>query len=256
MNVLAIGDIVGARGCAFVAKHLPHLKRLKGIDYCVANAENAFNGLGISPELADGLLSAGVDMITTGNHVFRNKGVYEYLDSCRYILRPANYYDNNPGRGVAVADFGPWRAGIINLSGQAFLEHAGNPLWCVDRLLEEVAGCRVILLDFHAEATAEKRAMGYYLDGRVSAVFGTHTHVQTADEQILPAGTGYITDLGMTGCIDSVLGVTPESSVAWLKSGLPAKFAVAEGPQMLCGCVFEIDSATGRCTGVERICVT
>ncbi|HQH64183.1 MAG TPA: YmdB family metallophosphoesterase, partial [Clostridiales bacterium] len=123
-------------------------------------------------------------------------------------------------------------------------------------LLEEVAGCRVILLDFHAEATAEKRAMGYYLDGRVSAVFGTHTHVQTADEQILPAGTGYITDLGMTGCIDSVLGVTPESSVAWLKSGLPAKFAVAEGPQMLCGCVFEIDSATGRCTGVERICVT
>lgn len=255
MNILAVGDVVGKEGCECLRRTLPALKKLKGIDFTVVNGENSAPGNGITPDSAGALLDAGADVITTGNHVFRRREVYDYLDDSRFVIRPANYYGANPGVGAAVVDTGRARVAVLNLAGKAYMENGENPFIAVDKLLKEVADCPIILLDFHAEATAEKKAMGFYLDGRVSAVFGTHTHVQTADAAVLPKGTGYITDLGMTGPKYSVLGIKPEISVQWLKTGMPTRFETADGPCMLNACVFEIDEKTGRTLGVESICM-
>jgi len=256
MNILAIGDVVGAQGAAFLRQRLPSLKKLKGIKLCVANAENSAAGNGVTKESAQYLLDSGVDFLTTGNHVYRRREAYDFLEESGYILRPQNFYAGNPGRGFAVLDMGVVQVGLVNLSGASYMEGADNPFRCVDAVLEELAGCNIILLDFHAEATSEKRAMGFYLDGRVSALWGTHTHVQTADEQILPGGTGYITDLGMTGPKQSVLGIRPETAISWLKTAMPTRFDIAEdSPCMLCGCIFEVDSATGKTISVERVCI-
>ncbi len=256
INILVIGDVVGPAGCDFVRAHLPALKKLKAVDVCIANGENSAASNGITPASARHLLDSGVDFITTGNHVYKRREVYEFLDGSREVIRPANLYQGNPGAGFGVIDRGSVRVGVVNLMGKAFMEGAENPFLCVDSLLGQIDDCRVKIVDFHAEATSEKRAMGFYLDGRVTAVFGTHTHVQTADEQVLPKGTGYITDIGMTGPVHSVLGIAPEISINWLKTALPARFETPASPQMLCGCVFECDAKTGRCLSAERVCLT
>ncbi|MEI6578818.1 MAG: TIGR00282 family metallophosphoesterase [Eubacteriales bacterium] len=256
MNILTIGDVVGEQGCAFVRKHLPNLKKLKKIDLCIANGENSAAGNGITPTSAQSLFDSGVDFITTGNHIYKRREIYEFLDARKDVIRPANLYSENPGAGIGVIDMGSMQVGVINLMGQAFMNIAENPFLCIDALLDRLKNCNVILLDFHAEATSEKRAMGFYLDGRAAVVFGTHTHVQTADEQILPKGTGYITDLGMTGPIDSVLGVTPESSLTWLKNSMPARYEVPDVPCMLSGCIFEVDAKANKCVSAERICIS
>lgn len=252
MNILAIGDVVSSIGCEYLRKKLPSLKKMHGVDFCIVNGENSAAGNGITPQSADFLFDSGADLITTGNHVFRRREIYDRLDTDRNIIRPANYYSGNPGKGYAIADMGSVKIGVINLAGNAFMEGA-NPFTAADEVLKKLDDCRIVLCDFHAEATGEKRALGFYLDGRVSAVFGTHTHVQTADEQILPNGTGYITDLGMVGTINSVLGVSPEAIITKLKTGMPTRFDNNEGECMLNACLFEIDKQSGKTTAVQRI---
>ena len=252
MNILAIGDVVSTVGCEYLRKKLPSLKKMYGVDFCIVNGENSAAGNGITPQSADFLFDSGVDLITTGNHVFRRREIYDRLDTDPNIIRPANYYAGNPGKGFAVCDMGSVKIGVINLAGNAFMEGA-NPFTAADGVLKKLDECRIVLCDFHAEATGEKRALGFYLDGKVSAVFGTHTHVQTADEQILPNGTGYITDLGMVGTINSVLGVTPEAIITKLKTGMPTRFDNNEGECMLNACLFEIDKHSGKTTTVQRI---
>lgn len=253
MIILTVGDVVGTAGCEFFKAVIPQFKRLKGIDLCIVNGENSAAGNGMTPFSAQFLLDSGADFITGGNHSFRRRECYELLDSSERIVRPANYYVSNPGKGTGIIDMGSVRVGVLNLSGCVYMDKGENPFTCADGMLGQLDDCRIRLVDFHAEATAEKRAMGFYLDGRVSAVFGTHTHVLTADEQILPGGTGYITDIGMTGVINSVLGVKNEISVDFMKTGMPARFDAAEGACMLNGCIFEIDDKTGKTLSVERV---
>ena len=254
MNILVLGDVVSESGCAFLCKKLPALKRLYGVDVCFANAENAAKGNGVTPEAARSLFSCGVDFLTLGNHAFRRKEVYNFLDETESIVRPFNFPAGAPGRGTGVLDLGRVRIGVVNLLGAMYLDAAENPFACVDRALKEVAGCRIILVDFHAEATSEKKAMGFYLDGRVSAVFGTHTHVQTSDACVLPGGTGYITDLGMCGVTDSVLGVKKELVIEKFRTGLPVHFdAEQSGDCALEGCLFDIDEQTGRCRSAAAL---
>ncbi len=256
MRVLCVGDVCAHVGCEAAMRLIPSLKSEYGIDFTVINGENSADGNGITPESADMLFAAGADVITGGNHSFRRKEIYGELDSNPFILRPANV-KSEYGGGYALCDTGKYRVAVINLSGQVYLERTGaeNAFAAADVLVARAKedGARFILVDFHAEATSEKRAMGFYLDGRVSAVFGTHTHVQTADGQILPGGTGYITDLGMTGVIDSVLGVKKEIIINRLKSGGSEKFLQAQGACMLCGCVFELDGATGLAKSVNSV---
>lgn len=209
MNILAIGDVVGSIGCKFLRAHLPQLKKVKGVDLVIANGENSADGNGITPTSARFLFDSGVDVITAGNHTFRRKESYELFDSCETLLRPANFPSLAPGRGFCVVDMGRIQVGVLNLMGVVYMESMDSPFDVADRILAEGVP-KITLVDMHAEATGEKRSLAYYLDGRVSAVFGTHTHVQTADEGILDNGTGYISDLGMTGPKRSVLGVKPE----------------------------------------------
>lgn len=256
MNILAIGDIVGINGCEFLREKLSGLKKLKSIDIVIANGENCANGNGITPSGAEHIFTSGVDVITTGNHAFRRKEMYDYFDENEFIVRPANFPEaSTPGRGMAIIDRGRIRVAVINLMGVSFMEPLDCPFRTADRLIEMARQeyCDIILVDFHAEATGEKRALGYYLDGRVSCFFGTHTHVQTADEQILPHGTGYITDLGMTGPYNSVLGVKPEIIIAKLKDKLPQRFDWAEGESKLDCVLFTVDEKTKKTTAVERL---
>ncbi len=255
MRVLAIGDVVGASGVDYLRSVLPAFRRKEAVDFCVINGENAATSNGITPDLCEELFVSGADVITTGNHVFRRKELYDYLDDNEFVLRPANFPGSTPGKGVCIVDKGRFQVGVVNLLGTVYMEPVGNPFETVEKQLKELSSCKVILVDFHAEATSEKRAMGFFLDGRVSAVFGTHTHVQTADEQVLPKGTGYITDLGMTGTEQSVLGVKPEIIIEKFRTNMPARFAFAEGKAMLCGCLFDINEKTGACERVERVCI-
>ena len=257
MNILAIGDVVGTNGCEFLRKNLPAFKKLKKIDVCIVNGENSAQGNGILPQSANHILDSGADLITTGNHAFRRAEIYDKFDEESFpLIRPANFYRTAPGRGYYIIDKGFIQIAVINLMGVAYLDSNENPFDCIDRVLEEVKHCRIKLLDFHAEATGEKRAMGFYLDGRISAMFGTHTHVQTADEQILPKGTGYITDLGMTGPVQSVLGVTPALAIEKMKTNLPVRFENPDGECKMEGCIFEIDNKTGKTVSVERVSIT
>ena len=259
MRLLVIGDICGDTGCEYLRKQLPILKQKKKIDAVIANGENSATQNGVTPQSADYIFSCGVDIITGGNHSFRNSAINDYIENNQFILRPHNLPEAQFGSGYCLADFGSFSMAVINLSGTIYLERVGadNPFVAVDELLERARkdGAKVIVVDFHAEATSEKRAMGFYLDGKVSAVFGTHTHVQTADEQILSNGTGYITDIGMTGPKDSVLGVKKEIIVNRLKSNDMSKFVFAEGEAILCGCIFDIDIKSGKTVAVERITV-
>ena len=254
MNILVLGDVVGEIGCEFLRKKLPAFKRLKSIDFTIANGENSATGNGITPFSAEYLFSCGVDFITTGNHVFRRKEVYDLLDESEFIIRPANFSKACPGKGYSIIDAGRYSIGILNLAGSMFLDKCDCPFETADKLIPEMKKqTNIILVDFHAEATSEKKALGFYLDGRVSAFFGTHTHVQTSDATILSKGTGYITDLGMCGVIDSVLGVDKDIVIQKFRSGMPCRFDGAKGECMLNGCIFTIDEKSGRCTSVELI---
>ena len=254
MNILAIGDVVSDRGCEFLRARLPAFKKLKSIDFTIVNGENSAVGNGILPSSANHIFDSGADIITTGNHVFRRKEIYDFLDEKADIIRPANYHREVPGKGYAVIDLGYTQVAVINLSGRVYMEDCANPFDTADEILSKIR-CKSIIVDFHAEATAEKAALAYYLDGRVSAVFGTHTHVQTADARVLPGGTGFISDIGMTGVKDSVIGVKPELSVRYIRTGLPTRFDAADGPCFMNGCIFEIDNGTGKCLSVEPVIV-
>lgn len=253
INILAIGDVVGQTGLAFLKEHLKPLQKLKGVSFTVVNGENA-NVVGITPAQADAILAAGADVVTLGNHTWTRWELQPYLDEKARILRPANYAPQCPGRGDATftTPFGPIR--VINLLGRFSLDtNTDNPFPTVDALLAENQ-TRMVLVDMHAEATSEKLAMAYYLDGRVSAIWGTHTHVPTADEEVFPKGTGYLTDLGMTGAVRSVLGIKPEQSVETFLGGLPGRYREPEkSAGKMQGAIFTLDDATGLCVGVERV---
>ena len=254
IRVLAIGDVVGKPGCDFVRERLPSLKREYAVDLVVANGENSAVGNGILPSSAEDLFRSGVDVITTGNHVYRRREIYPCLDEQPFLLRPANYPPGGYGKGVCVFDAGSYRVAVINLQGTVYMESLPCPFRTADALLEQI-DTPLVLVDFHAEATSEKNALGIYLAGRVSAVFGTHTHVPTADARILPKGTGYVTDLGMTGPAESVLGVRPESVIDRFLTRRPTRFDVAQSPCRMDGVLLELEQTTGKCTGISRICV-
>lgn len=252
MNILAIGDVVGSIGCNFLRRHLPAVKKLKGIDLVIANGENSADGNGLTPASVRHLFDSGVDVVTSGNHSFRRRESYDFYDSCPALLRPANFPSAAPGKGFEVIDLGRVQVGVLNLIGVVYMESMESPFDTADRILS--AGTpKITLVDFHAEATGEKRSLAYYLDGRVSAVFGTHTHVQTADETILPKGTGYLSDLGMTGPVQSVLGVKPELVIQKMRTKMPVRFDLADGDCRMDGAVLSIDEKSGKTISIERI---
>lgn len=253
MKILILGDIVSNIGCEHIRAKLPELKRKEKIDFCIANGENSAAGNGITPYSAQYLFDSGVDIITTGNHVYRRKEIYDFLDERLDIVRPANYYEYNPGRGCAVADLGRVKIGVINLAGTFGMDTVDNPFRVCEKVLDEIKDCKIKIVDFHAEATSEKRAMGFFLDGKVSCVFGTHTHVQTADEQILPHGTAYITDVGMCGVKDSVLGVEKDIIVKKYYDSMPAFFNAASGECMINAIIVDVDLSSGKATEIKRI---
>jgi hypothetical protein len=253
MRILFIGDIVGQPGRQMVARHLKALVADHGVEMVLANAENAAGGFGITPSVGEELLGLGIDLLTSGNHVWDKKEVEGYLAKESRVLRPANYPEEAPGVGVHILRKSSLMLGVINLQGRAFLPSIDCPFKAADRELAQI--CQVtdtILVDFHAEATAEKQAFGWYLDGRVSAVVGTHTHVQTADEQILPARTAYITDVGMTGPRNSVIGIKPEDAIQRFITQMPRKFTLAHGPTQLCAVVVDV-GPDGRAQRITRL---
>ena len=253
LNLLAVGDVVSDDGLNYLSKHLRQVKRLHDVHFTVVNGENA-SGVGILPRQAQDIFDAGADVITLGNHTWNRIQIADFLDENQYILRPANYTSRVPGRGWGVFE-GPRgiRIGVMNLIGRCEMDsNFDNPFTVADRILKE-GGADISVLDFHAEATSEKGAMGYYLDGRVQAVWGTHTHVPTADTQILPKGTGFVTDLGMTGPARSVLGIRPEQSINRFLGGLPQRYESAGGECKLESVLFSIDTETKRCVSVERV---
>lgn len=255
MNILCIGDVCGHAGCEHLASVLPALKRNEKIDFIIANGENSADGNGILPHSMRALFDAGVDVITGGNHTFRRREIFDYLESEERLLRPANMPASAPGTGARIYDFGRTAVGVINLLGTTYMESLDCPFRTAEELISKLKseGAKIIIVDFHAEATSEKRAMGFMLDGSASVVFGTHTHVQTADEQILPRGTGYITDLGMSGPVQSVLGVKPEIIIAKFKDKLPARFDQAEGECAMESCIFTVDDKSGLCFKAKRV---
>jgi len=255
LKILFIGDIVGRPGRQMLERHLASLIDRHLLDLVVANAENAAAGFGVTPDVVDELFGMGVDVLTSGNHIWDKKDSLPILEQERRLLRPANYPPGLPGKGWGVfltsADV---PVAVINLEGRVFMNNLDCPFRAADAILSELAGtARIVLVDFHAETTSEKGAMGSYLDGRVSAVLGTHTHVQTADERLLPGGTAFISDAGMTGSRDSVIGIRKELSVERFLTQLPVRFEVAKKEPMLCGVVVTVDEATGCALGIERV---
>ena len=252
LRVLAVGDVCGSSGLQFMQRRLRSLKREHRVDFCVVNGENS-SVVGITPKQAEALLDAGADVITLGNHSYNRKEIADFLDDSRYILRPANDSPLFPGKGLGTFDTKAGPITVINLIGRCNMPFGpDNPFLLMERLLKEIK-TDIVLVDFHAEATSEKLAMAWHLDGKVSAVWGTHTHVPTADNQILPRGTGFVTDLGMSGPIYSVLGVRPEQSIATFRGGLNSRYETAPGPCKIEAVLFTVDSVTGRCLQTERI---
>lgn len=256
MNILFIGDIVGRPGRRILLNDLQALRREYSIDLVVANGENAAAGFGITEKIANTLFNGGVDIITSGNHAWDKREALEFIKREPRLMRPANYPVNTPGKGwhVVTTDKGV-RTGILNVMGLVFVHpQLDCPFQCVDSMLQQHADeADVILVDFHAEATSEKMAMGWHLDGRVSAMVGTHTHVPTADERVLPNGTAYITDAGMCGCYDSVIGMDQQKSLERFTEKLPVRAEVADGAASLCAVLIDIDETSGKSRSIERI---
>lgn len=255
MKVLLIGDIIGSPGRNAVADLLPSLLLTHSPDLVIANGENAAGGFGITPEVADNLFSLGIDLITTGNHIWKHKEIVSYIDLTERLLRPANYPQGNPGRGaLAFKARNGLKVGVINVVGRVFMEPADCPFTTLDREIAKIGPeTKIIVVDVHAEATSEKVAIGWYLDGRVSAVLGTHTHVPTADERILPLGTAYITDVGMTGPRDSVIGLKKEMAIERFVTLMPVRFEVAKGQVQLNGVLVELDPNSGQAKMIQRL---
>lgn len=250
-RILAVGDVT-AGGLQFLRRRLPKLLRQREIDFCVVNGENA-SLVGITPEQAEAIFSAGANVITLGNHAFNRREIVPYIARTPELLRPANQPPQQPGQGWGVFETPFGDVAVVNLIGRCGMDFTpDNPFLLVERILPRLQ-TRLICVEIHAEATSEKQAMAWMLDGRVSAVWGTHTHVQTADEDILPNGTGRITDLGMTGPCRSILGVKPELSIKKLRGDLTGRYEPADGPCRLEGCIFTVDDRSGRCVGVERV---
>jgi metallophosphoesterase (TIGR00282 family) len=255
MNILFIGDIIGRPGRELIRRGLGGVIARHGVDLVIANAENAAAGFGVTKDIGDTLLEHGVNVMTSGNHIWAKKEVVEYITGEPRLLRPANYPNGVPGRGSCIARTGDGReVGVINVMGRVFMTPIDDPFAVVLREIEGMRHrTRVIVVDFHAEATSEKVAMGWHLDGKVTMVIGTHTHVQTADERILPNGTAYMTDAGMTGPHDSIIGMEREPSLARFLTGMPTKYEPASGNPRLNGAVVTADDKTGRATAITRI---
>lgn len=255
MRILMVGDVVGRTGRYFFMEQTQELKLKKKIDMVIVNGENAAHGRGLTPRIFDELIQGGADVVTTGNHIWDNSNVMQIIDSEPFLLRPANYPEGTPGNEFCIFPVGKKKVGVINLSGRAFMQ---SPMDCPFRRAEKILDaieneCDIILADFHAEATSEKLAFANYFDGRLTAVVGTHTHVQTADERLLPKGTAYITDLGMVAAQNSILGIEVEPVIKKFLTGRPSRFEVATGACIYCAVLIYIDDATDRAVKIERI---
>ena len=261
MQILFIGDIFGSAGRKIVHDHMPHLVATHKVDLVIANAENAAGGFGLTPAIAEDLLDLGCDVLTTGNHIWDKREIMDYFNSAngnsnsraRRVLRPANYAQGVPGTGIFEGvTKGGHNFAVINLQGRVFMQTHDDPFRKADELLRQITS-KVIIVDIHAEATSEKIALGWYLDGRVTAVIGTHTHVPTADNRVLPNGTAYLTDVGMTGPYDSVIGVQKEQILQRFLTGLPGRFEAAKGDPRFCAVLIECDAVTGRANSIQRL---
>ena len=251
-KVLCVGDVVGNPGMERIRRSLRYLKRKTNADFVVVNGENAAV-VGMTPQQGEDILDAGADCITMGNHTWGKREIVDYLDDCLQIIRPANYAPQVPGRGWQIFETKAGDVAVIDLIGRVGMDYLpDNPFLLMDKILKKI-DTKIILVEIHAEATSEKLAMGYMLDGRVSAVWGTHTHVPTADVQILPKGTGYVTDLGMTGPANSVLGIQPKLSIDKFRGEMFQRYQPAEGPTKLNAVLFTIDAASGKCIRAERV---
>jgi 2',3'-cyclic-nucleotide 2'-phosphodiesterase len=264
VNILFVGDVFGSAGRHIVREHLPHVMETNAVDLLVINGENAAGGFGITPPIAEELFDLGAQVITTGNHIWDKKEIFEYMTvpaeshgRGRRVLRPANYAVGTPGFGMYEGELPTGQSyAVINLQGRVFMSSCDDPFRKADALLGKIAlnsGAKVILLDIHGEASSEKAALGWYLDGRVTAVLGTHTHVPTADERLLYNGTAYQTDVGMSGPFDSVIGVEKEMVVQRFLTGMPGKFEAAKGNPKMCATLVECDGSTGRATRIQRV---
>jgi 2',3'-cyclic-nucleotide 2'-phosphodiesterase len=254
MNILMVGDVFGEPGRSAIARLLPSLRQAHAIDLCVVNVENAAGGFGVTPPMARQFLEQGADVMTSGNHIWDKKDIVEYIVRENLLLRPANFPAGTPGSGFITVKAGPHRVAVLNLMGRVFMAPIDCPFRKADEVLPELRrDTPVILVDMHCEATSESQAMGWYLDGRVSAVVGTHRHVQTADERVLPGGTAYITDLGMTGPTEGVIGVDRDLILQRFLTQMPARFEPAKGPAALHGAVIVVDPETGRASDIRRL---
>ena len=261
MNILFVGDIFGSAGRKIVREHIGHIRSANNVDLTVINAENAAGGFGVTPQIAEDLFDLGADVLTTGNHVWDKRELIDYMNSVpadsqarpRRVLRPANFLPGNPGYGVFE---GTTQSGVpyavINIMGRVFMSGTNDPFHAINHILANIKA-KVIVVDFHAEATSEKVAMGWHLDGRVTAVLGTHTHIPTADQRILPAGTAYQTDVGMSGPYDSVIGVEKDLVLHRFLTGMPGKFEAAKGNPKMCAALIACDPLTGRAFSIQRI---
>lgn len=249
-----VGDVIGRPGRAAFAKYTQKLRREQSIDLVVVNGENAADGKGLTRKPMDELLCGGADVVTSGNHIWDKKEILSFIDDEPYLVRPANYPAGVPGKGFCVYPLKGKNVGVLNLSGRAFMPALDCPFQRAEEILRALSGeCDVLLLDFHAETTSEKMALAWYLDGRIAALVGTHTHVQTADERILPQGTAYISDLGMVGPWNSVIGVKTEAVLSKMTTGMPSRFDVADGPSIYCAVLLDVDEKTGKSTSIERV---
>ncbi|MCH1623708.1 TIGR00282 family metallophosphoesterase [Fredinandcohnia quinoae] len=256
MKILFIGDVVGSPGRNMISEYLPKLKAKFHPNITIINGENAASGRGITQKIYNGFIEAGAQAVTLGNHSWDNKDIFEFIDSANYLVRPANFPTNTPGKGMVFCRSLGQEIAIINLQGRTFLPPLDCPFEKADKLIEEAKKrTSIIFVDFHGEATSEKQAMGWYLDGRVTAVVGTHTHVQTADNRILPKGTAFITDVGMTGPYDGILGMDRNAVIKRFLTALPVRFEVAEGRSQLSAVLIDIDQKSGTAKSIERILI-
>jgi metallophosphoesterase (TIGR00282 family) len=254
MKVLFVGDVVGAPGRRILRARLPGLKRDSATDLTIVNGENAAGGAGLTAATADEIFGAGADVVTTGNHVWDKREIVSLIERDPRILRPANYPEGSPGAGVIVVTAAGAKVAVVNIMGRVFMPLVDDPFRAADRILADLAGkAQLVIVDFHAEATSEKMAFAWHLDGRVAAVLGTHTHVATADARVLPKGTAFITDVGMTGPFDSVIGVKKEQAIERFRTSRPIPYETADGDVRLAAVRLELDPASGRATAIERL---